>query len=110
MDFYVVYLQEIHPSDGWQVQENREDGVVIALIGDRPPSDALALALQERLVDVLELGDGEAFDAFGFKLALSAGTAHIGALGDDDNGTDSGAPTLAPPTCSTWRPDNNSSS
>lgn len=29
MDFYVVYLQEIHPSDGWQVQENREDGAVI---------------------------------------------------------------------------------
>ncbi|MBC8293163.1 MAG: hypothetical protein H8E45_08370 [Proteobacteria bacterium] len=28
VDFYVVYIKEIHPSDGWQVDENLADGVV----------------------------------------------------------------------------------
>lgn len=29
MAFYVVYLQEIHPTDGWQVEENRREGVLL---------------------------------------------------------------------------------
>ena len=28
MDFYVVYIREIHPTDGWQVIDNEEDGVL----------------------------------------------------------------------------------
>ncbi len=28
MDFYCVYIQEAHPSDGWQVAHNLEDGVI----------------------------------------------------------------------------------
>ena len=27
--FYVVYIREIHPSDGWQVVGNEEDGVIV---------------------------------------------------------------------------------
>jgi DNA-binding winged helix-turn-helix (wHTH) protein len=39
---------------------------VLSLIGDGPPSDVLALALHGRMVDLLELGDGAAFEeAFG---------------------------------------------
>ena len=29
MDFYVVYIAEVHASDGWQVEENLRDGVLI---------------------------------------------------------------------------------
>ncbi len=28
MNFYVIYIREIHPSDGWQVEENLADSVV----------------------------------------------------------------------------------
>lgn len=29
VDFYVIYIREIHPTDGWQVNANEEDGVLI---------------------------------------------------------------------------------
>ncbi len=29
MAFYLVYLKEIHPTDGWQVRENEEDAVLV---------------------------------------------------------------------------------
>jgi len=35
---------------------------VLSLIGDGPPSDVLALALHGRMVDLLEMGDGAAFE------------------------------------------------
>ena len=28
MDFYCVYIQEVHPDDGWQVQHNIDEGIV----------------------------------------------------------------------------------
>ena len=28
MQFYVVYIQEAHPSDGWQVEVNKREGVI----------------------------------------------------------------------------------
>ena len=28
VDFYVVYIKEIHPTDGWQVKENESDEVL----------------------------------------------------------------------------------
>ena len=28
VDFFAVYIREIHPSDGWQVKENERDGVL----------------------------------------------------------------------------------
>ncbi|MBW2245083.1 MAG: hypothetical protein JRH01_24145 [Deltaproteobacteria bacterium] len=28
--FYVVYIKEIHPTDGWQVKENEQDAVLFA--------------------------------------------------------------------------------
>ncbi len=28
MDFYLVYIQEIHPADGWQVPANLNEGVL----------------------------------------------------------------------------------
>ena len=28
VDFYVVYIKEIHPTDGWQVKDNEADGVL----------------------------------------------------------------------------------
>ena len=30
MDFYVVYIQEAHPSDEWQVAINEDEDVVFA--------------------------------------------------------------------------------
>ncbi len=29
MDFYCVYIQEAHPDDGWQVQHNLDDDIVL---------------------------------------------------------------------------------
>lgn len=28
MAFYTIYIKEIHPTDGWQVQENEQDAVL----------------------------------------------------------------------------------
>jgi hypothetical protein len=28
LEFYVIYIKEIHPTDGWQVDENERDGVL----------------------------------------------------------------------------------
>ncbi len=28
VDFYTVYIKEIHPTDGWQVKENEQDAVL----------------------------------------------------------------------------------
>jgi hypothetical protein len=28
VEFYVVYIKEIHPTDGWQLKENIRDGVL----------------------------------------------------------------------------------
>lgn len=30
MSFYIVYIQEAHPTDGWQVQVNEDEGVTYA--------------------------------------------------------------------------------
>ena len=30
MAFYVVYIQEAHPTDGWQMPSNLRDGVLVA--------------------------------------------------------------------------------
>jgi hypothetical protein len=30
VDFYVVYIKEIHPENGWQVLANERDGVLVA--------------------------------------------------------------------------------
>jgi hypothetical protein len=29
VDFFVVYIKEIHPTDGWQVKENEQDAVLL---------------------------------------------------------------------------------
>lgn len=29
MKFYVIYIKEIHPADGWQVKENERDAVLV---------------------------------------------------------------------------------
>ena len=29
MDFYCVYIQEAHPDDGWQVQHNLDDDIIL---------------------------------------------------------------------------------
>ncbi|HIF97471.1 MAG TPA: hypothetical protein EYQ54_10685 [Myxococcales bacterium] len=28
VDFYVIYIREIHPTDGWQVEDNENEGVL----------------------------------------------------------------------------------
>ena len=29
MDFYLIYIQEIHPTDGWQVPANERDELLV---------------------------------------------------------------------------------
>ncbi len=46
--------------------------------------------LRDELAKLLA-GDGEVEDSFGYSVAISGATAIVGALGDDDNGTNSGS-------------------
>ncbi|MBW2288033.1 MAG: transcriptional regulator [Deltaproteobacteria bacterium] len=54
---FVLQRPEVSPRERLALGER-----VLSLFADEPPSDVLALALQECLVDQLELGDGDAFD------------------------------------------------
>jgi hypothetical protein len=73
----VVYLKEIHPSDGWQVKENEPDGVVYRQhqsmeerveVGQ---SCMLKLALEmPALVDEMDDAAGQAYNAMPERLYL----------------------------------------
>ena len=51
VSFFVVYIQEAHPSDGWQMSINEQDGVVY----EQPKTAAEREALAEACVLHLEL-------------------------------------------------------
>lgn len=42
MAFYVVYIQEAHPTDGWQMPSNLKDGVLVASTHTFDERDAAA--------------------------------------------------------------------
>jgi len=55
-----------------------------------PPAPAIEEALQVTETKLLA-SDGAWFDYFGYSVSISSDTAVVGAIMDDDNGTDSGS-------------------
>jgi DNA-binding winged helix-turn-helix (wHTH) protein len=54
---FVLQRPEVSPKERLVLGDR-----VLGLVADQQPSDVLAFALQERLVDLLELGEGDAFE------------------------------------------------
>jgi hypothetical protein len=94
VDFYVVYIKEIHPEDGWQVKHNETEGVVLRQhqsIEERVTvgqTCMLRLDLQlPGLVDEMDDGVTRAYNAVPERLYLigSDGTvAYKGGMGPID--------------------------
>jgi hypothetical protein len=77
VDFYVVYLKEIHPTDGWQVEENERDAVLFRQHRSREErveagqACMLKLALEmPALVDEMDDGVAKAYAAMPERLYL----------------------------------------
>ena len=75
--FYVVYIQEAHPSDGWQVPVNEREGVVYSqptTMNERVDvANSCSLTLEisiPTLLDELTNGVDEAYAAFPDRLYL----------------------------------------
>jgi len=57
--FYVVYIQEAHPTDLWQVASNVREGVLFASPGtDNERADTAALCMTRLAVKIPALLDG----------------------------------------------------
>jgi hypothetical protein len=77
VQFYVVYIQEAHPSDGWQMEVNEREDVVYhqpTTMDERAHvADACALALDLRvptLIDEISNEVDEAYSALPDRLYL----------------------------------------
>ena len=77
MRFYVVYIQEAHPSDGWQVDVNRSEGIVFeqpTTMTERvEAATACSLSLEisiPTLLDEMANGVDETYAAFPDRLYL----------------------------------------
>jgi len=89
--FFVVYIREIHPSDGWQVPNNEKDAVLVTQPRDLPERVAvgqtcmLKLGLElPALVD--DMDDRVATDYAGmperlYLIGLDGCVAYKGAMG-----------------------------
>ena len=69
MAFVVVYIAEIHPTDGWQVTDNVTDGVTVlqpTTIGERQGNaTACALNLAIEMPVVIDEMDNAVANAYG---------------------------------------------
>ena len=67
--FFVVYIREAHPEDGWVLADNRDEGIAIAdpvsLEERAAAADACALRLRTRIPILLDVLDDAAAKAYG---------------------------------------------
>ena len=77
VEFFVVYIQEAHPTDGWQVPNNLDDDVLYAQPASSGEREAIASACALRLdlsiptlVDDMENSTDRAFGALPDRLYL----------------------------------------
>jgi len=89
VDFYVVYLKEIHPSDGWQVAANERDGVLVTAHQNLDERIAvgqtcmIAMALDlPALVDEMDDAVGSAYGAMPERLYVVGAEGRIAYKGD----------------------------
>lgn len=67
--FFVVYIREAHPEDGWVLVDNRSEGIALAdpvsLEGRAAAADACALRLSTRIPILLDDVDDAVASAYG---------------------------------------------
>ena len=67
--FFVVYIREAHPEDGWVLEDNRDEGIAVAdpvSLGERAAAaDACALRLATRIPILLDDVDDAVASAYG---------------------------------------------
>jgi hypothetical protein len=67
--FFIVYIREAHPEDGWVLEDNREDGIElvdpVSLDERAAVADACALRLQTRIPMLLDDIDDAVASAYG---------------------------------------------
>jgi hypothetical protein len=67
--FFIVYVREAHPEDGWVLEDNREDGIAlvdpVSLDERAEAADACALRLQTRIPILLDDIDDAVASAYG---------------------------------------------
>jgi hypothetical protein len=67
--FFIVYIREAHPEDGWVLEANREDGIALAdplsLAERADVAQACALRLRTRIPVLLDDVDDEVALAYG---------------------------------------------
>jgi Iodothyronine deiodinase len=67
--FFVVYIREAHPEDGWVLEENREDGVALedptSLAERAEAAEACVVRLRTRIPVLLDDVDDEVALAYG---------------------------------------------
>ena len=67
--FFIVYIREAHPEDGWVLEDNREDGIAlvdpVSLDERAEVADACALRLQTRIPILLDDVDDAVASAYG---------------------------------------------
>jgi iodothyronine deiodinase-like protein len=67
--FFIVYIREAHPEDGWILESNREDGIALAdptsLAERADAAQACALRLRTRIPMLLDGVDDEVALAYG---------------------------------------------
>jgi hypothetical protein len=67
--FFIVYIREAHPEDGWVLEDNREDGIAlvdpVSLEERFAAADACALRLRTRIPILLDDVDDAVASAYG---------------------------------------------
>ncbi len=67
--FFIVYIREAHPEDGWVLEENRGEGIAlvdpVSLEERAAAADACAMRLRTRIPTLLDDVDDEVALAYG---------------------------------------------
>lgn len=92
-----IFPADGHDRDNFGVSVSLDDGVLV--IGAHQDGDSGMVAGSAYLfdaengsqIDKLLASDGAAFDYFGTSVCIDAGVVAIGAIGDEDNGAESGS-------------------
>jgi Iodothyronine deiodinase len=67
--FFIVYIREAHPEDGWVLEDNREDGIAVvdpvSLEERADVASACAVRLQTRIPTLLDDLDDAVASAYG---------------------------------------------
>jgi len=87
--FFIVYIREAHPEDGWVLEDNREDGIAlvdpVSLDERAAAADACAVRLSTRipiLLDDIDDAVGAAYGGWPDRLYLIDRAGRVAFQGD----------------------------